>query len=358
VACDYFNITSMLFASIFFLFNFCDFVIGDKVCVDVYPHLSCGLAYTDETSCENAGCCWDDSPGAINSCFAPKIYGYAYSETSSQPGVVQGSLELTDPSGMLGPDFTELDITITQETASRTHIKIVPPNSNRWEVPETLLPRPGGVYTEADALTSTIISTAKTDPNNPMEIYISRQNGGVPTGELIFIFSKMLVYQDQYIQCVLASPTGVVASYGFGESTRTSQHLEVNSTYAMWNTDHLAASFDGSLYGTHPFFIQVMPSGKAHGVMFMNSNAQQAFIADSDTMGQSIGVQTTGGVLDMYVFAGPTPADVVKQLQEVVGKPAMVPMWALGFHVSASLMTSIRNLTLISKIISHYCIIS
>lgn len=40
-----------------------------------------------------------------------------------------------------------------------------------------------------------------------------------------------------------------------------------------------------------------------------------------------------GGILDFYVFLGPTPSDVLKQYQKVVGKPKMPPYWSLGFHL-------------------------
>jgi alpha-glucosidase (family GH31 glycosyl hydrolase) len=39
-----------------------------------------------------------------------------------------------------------------------------------------------------------------------------------------------------------------------------------------------------------------------------------------------------GGVLDFYFFLGPTPEEVVQQYQEVIGRPAMPPWWALGSH--------------------------
>lgn len=38
------------------------------------------------------------------------------------------------------------------------------------------------------------------------------------------------------------------------------------------------------------------------------------------------------GVLDFYFYAGTSPDDVVQLHQEVVGRPAMPPYWALGFH--------------------------
>ena len=43
--------------------------------------------------------------------------------------------------------------------------------------------------------------------------------------------------------------------------------------------------------------------------------------------------RTIGGVLDFYIFTGPTPENVVQQYTELVGRPFMPPYWALGFHL-------------------------
>jgi alpha-glucosidase len=40
-----------------------------------------------------------------------------------------------------------------------------------------------------------------------------------------------------------------------------------------------------------------------------------------------------GGVLDLYVFAGPTPGAAIAQYGALVGLPARVPAWAFGFHL-------------------------
>ena len=39
-----------------------------------------------------------------------------------------------------------------------------------------------------------------------------------------------------------------------------------------------------------------------------------------------------GGVLDFFVFLGPTPANVIAQYTELVGYPRLPPLWSLGFH--------------------------
>lgn len=175
------------------------------VCDNVNPKLSCGASYTNEDACSAAGCCWDTNEGVVHPCFAPAISGYLYTELQNTPGVRSGTLSLTQESGIFGGgDFTTLDMTITQETTSRTHIKIVPQGSTQWEIPESLIPRPGGVYDGPDAVTRVQIS----EPTTPLEIVISRADSSTATEENIFIFSKDMVFQEQYLQYVLGVPSG------------------------------------------------------------------------------------------------------------------------------------------------------
>ena len=47
----------------------------------------------------------------------------------------------------------------------------------------------------------------------------------------------------------------------------------------------------------------------------------------------AVSFRTTGGILDFYVFSGPTSDNVVQQYTELIGRPFMPPYWALGFHL-------------------------
>ena len=47
---------------------------------------------------------------------------------------------------------------------------------------------------------------------------------------------------------------------------------------------------------------------------------------------QYLEYNTLGGVLDFYFFTGPSPIEASKQYAEVVGLPAMMPYWGLGYQ--------------------------
>lgn len=103
-----------------------------------------------------------------------------------------------------------------------------------------------------------------------------------------------------------------------------------NYTRAVWNRDAYGTPEDSNLYGTHPVYFDHRGENGTHGVFLLNSNGMDWKI--DDTNGQHLEYDLTGGVLDFYFLAGPTPVEVSQQYAEVVGLPAMMPYWGLGFH--------------------------
>lgn len=59
----------------------------------------------------------------------------------------------------------------------------------------------------------------------------------------------------------------------------------------------------------------------------------------------------SAGVLDFYFFAGPTPADVVAQYLQLIGRPTMPPLWALGAH---QCRWGYNNIWKVREVISGY----
>lgn len=67
------------------------------------------------------------------------------------------------------------------------------------------------------------------------------------------------------------------------------------------------------------------------GVLLMNSNAMDVLLTKDPQ--PSVTWKPIGGVVDLTVFVGEDPLDVVRLYTEKIGKPFLPPVWALGFHL-------------------------
>ena len=83
------------------------------------------------------------------------------------------------------------------------------------------------------------------------------------------------------------------------------------------------------MYGSHPFYLDYRSNGNAHGVFLLNSNGIDVELQDTYLQYKII-----GGIIDLFIFVGPTPAATFKQYHQVIGKPFFPPMWAFGWHQS------------------------
>lgn len=123
-----------------------------------------------------------------------------------------------------------------------------------------------------------------------------------------------------------------------------------NYTRTIWARDAYGLPTYTNLYGAHPVFINQITgeNPSAYGVFLLNSNGMDVKFPES---GRYLEYNVLGGILDLYFFAGPTPAEASKQYVQAIGKsrvlnpgyptnhlriaigfPAEVPYWSLGFH--------------------------
>ncbi|MEK4175036.1 glycoside hydrolase family 31 protein [Aeribacillus sp. FSL K6-8210] len=118
--------------------------------------------------------------------------------------------------------------------------------------------------------------------------------------------------------------------YGFGEKTGFLDKR--GETMTMWNTDVYAPHNPETdpLYQSHPYFMTVR-NGSAHGIFFDNTY-KTTF--DFQTATDEYCFSAEGGAIDYYVFAGPTPKDVLEQYTDLTGRMPLPPKWALGYHQS------------------------
>ena len=69
----------------------------------------------------------------------------------------------------------------------------------------------------------------------------------------------------------------------------------------------------------------------------MNSNGMDVVLQPT-----SASWRITGGVLDLYLLAGPSPLAVLEQLTAIIGRPMMVPAWSLGLMNSKCVQRWLR----------------
>nr|XP_026693555.1 LOW QUALITY PROTEIN: lysosomal alpha-glucosidase-like [Ciona intestinalis] len=283
--------------------------------VDCYPETIPAV----KEHCEQRGCCYNSNPNVNDNvpwCFFPTDYkAYKLSDYKTTPHGFQGDLTLTSgASHHFVDEIQQLKLLVYLETETRLHFKIVDANKPRYEVP-----------IQTPALQKAAENTAyKVDvQNNRFGLIVTRKDTGVV---ILNTTIAPLIYSDQFLQMSSALPTNDI--YGLGERHGGALVSTNWNRLLFWARDQRPQENE-NLYGDHAFYMGIENDGKAHGVFLLNSNAKEIELQPSPALTW----RTIGGILDFYVFLGPTPEEVVQQYTQVIGRTFMPPYWSLGFHL-------------------------
>ena len=121
------------------------------------------------------------------------------------------------------------------------------------------------------------------------------------------------------------APDGA-AYLGFGERVGPLDKRGMALTF--WNTDCYPHHTDTDpLYISVPF-TTVLQGGQAHGLFVDETWRMTADVAR--THPRELAFASAGPELDVYVLAGPRPADVLRRYAALTGHAPLPPLWALG----------------------------
>ncbi|XP_035110446.3 maltase-glucoamylase isoform X1 [Callithrix jacchus] len=294
-----------------------DIKIRDEEKIDCYPDENGASA----ENCAARGCIWEasNSSGVPFCYFVNDLYTVSDVQYNSHGATADISLKSTVyatafPSTPVNP----LRLDVTYHKNDMLQFKIYDPNNNRYEVPVPLnTPRVPASSPEGQVYDVLI-------KKNPFGIEIRRKS----TGTIIWD-SQLLgfTFNDMFIRISTRLPSKYL--YGFGETEHRSYRRDLNwHTWGMFSRDQ-PPGYKKNSYGVHPYYMGLEEDGSAHGVLLLNSNAMDVTFQPLP----ALTYRTTGGVLDFYVFLGPTPELVTQQYTELIGRPVMVPYWALGFQL-------------------------
>ncbi len=118
----------------------------------------------------------------------------------------------------------------------------------------------------------------------------------------------------------------------FGLGEKSGRLDKRGHSYVMWNTDAYGwGATTDPLYEDVPFFI-ALRRGKAYGIFFDNTYRSSFDFGTEFPNRYSFGAE--GGELNYYFFYGPSPAKVVEEFTELVGRTPLPPRWVLGYQQS------------------------
>ena len=117
--------------------------------------------------------------------------------------------------------------------------------------------------------------------------------------------------------------------YGLGE--RTGSLDKQGQAFPIWNVDppqqHTAETV--TMYTSIPFYLYLESgSGQVHGVLIDHTGRVDVDLGKTQPGQLQLSVE--GDLLTVYFFAGPTPADVMRQYSELTGRMPLPPLWTLG----------------------------
>ncbi|CAD6197216.1 unnamed protein product [Caenorhabditis auriculariae] len=271
-----------------------------------------------QQACEARGCIWNQQsqPQSVPWCYMAPGVGY---KLGSQSGATYSLKKNSGPKNPWGLDFPDVQLT-TKTYGSILNVKIT--SGQRYEPPVDFPKQPA---TSSEQLTlstdasTDVFSFAVVRQSNNRKIFDTSIGG--------------LIFSDQFIQIATYLPSENM--YGWGENTHQNIKHDFSGylTWGMFARDQPpnSGSLDTmNLYGVHPYYMLVEPDGKTHGVLILNSNAQEVTTAP----GPSLIYKTIGGNLDIYFFPGPTPEQVTQQYLSFIGRPFLPAYWSLGYQLS------------------------
>ncbi|EHB16913.1 Maltase-glucoamylase, intestinal [Heterocephalus glaber] len=264
--------------------------VSDLEKFSCYPEDS----FASEESCRQRGCLWEHTttPG-VPVCFYDTIPRYAASNIQYlRTGITTDLIFLVTPtsaqvaaaplspaaasvvSGPLSVEISSLKLSVVYHTENMLQVKIYDSTNKRYEVPVPLNTPPSPVDSLKNCLYDVRIQTT------PFGIQVLRKSSGT------VIWDSQLpgfTFNDMLLSISTRLPSQYI--YGFGET----EHMTFrrNMSWNMWGmfARDEPPGYKRNSYGVHPYYMALEEDGSAHGVL-------------------------------------------------LIGRPAMIPYWALGFQLS------------------------
>ncbi|CAF4158178.1 unnamed protein product [Rotaria sp. Silwood2] len=316
--------------------------------IDCFPEAESRFSGYSKESCLARNCLFDDGAGpGVMQCYLSPNYGYTLQGSAEQ---INNGLRLKlkrNPTvaSMFQQPIENVLLEVQHYTDDIIRFKLYDADNKRYEVPIPL----SSASDQVSSPQYKFSYSSDSSRDNILSFSIKRR---IDNAVLFDTSLGGLVLNNQFLQIVTRLQSSHV--YGFGENNHdTLKHnVQEKKSWGIFARDQ-GTNWDtnSNHYGSHPFYLvmeQLMnsngsPSGRMHGVLLLNSNAMDYAFEKTP----SLTIRTIGGILDFFVFLGPTPEQVVQQYTWLVGRSILPPYWSFGFQLSRwgySNLTHMQNI--------------
>ncbi|KII83953.1 glycoside hydrolase family 31 protein [Plicaturopsis crispa FD-325 SS-3] len=285
--------------------------------------------------------------------------GYALESLRETNTGLTAALSLVGPAcNAFGRDITNLTIEVTYETITRLHVKIYDTDEQQFSIPESVISRPqaptsalrnsSDLEFHYDTLPFAFWITRRSEPD-AFPLFDTRlaslPSTPIPpnnaTDNSTAFDGFPLVFEDQYLQLTSALPLDANV-YGLGEAVSSSglrRDVSQNGTIQTFWARDIQDPLDENVYGSHPIYLehrynQTTQKSQSHGVFLLSSSGADVLLRTPPSSNVSlVQYRMLGGILDFYLFSGPSPKSVVEQYGALIGLPTWQPAWGFGFHL-------------------------
>lgn len=306
--------------------------------------LPCPVSYQDrqddspvtEEQCYARNCVWDETSQVQCSIQPHDQYGMEFVDGHITPTATGFKTRLWSRGLPLYPGGPrDVIFEAFQYSDYMLRVKFYAADEGRFEVPVPLdLPQEG-----LDNPLYRLVLPDDPAPGKPFFFYVTRPDSGT-----VLFDTRIggLTFTDQFLSISTTLPSKNV--YGLGENAHDSfRHTMDGSVWPLFSRDEGPVPQAGKQvnhYGVHPFYECVENDGQAHGVLLLNSNAMDYQLLDYP----ALTLRTIGGILDLFLVAGPQPESVVSQYTRLIHRPMLPPYWALGFQLSRYGFETLKDL--------------
>lgn len=281
-----------------------------------------------EDSCTQRGCIWreQEEAGAPWCTYGSTDTGYRVTEKVINSRGERLTLQRLANRKVYGMDtYDKMILNIEQHSETGVRLKFSPEGETPYEIPEEALKiTQESSYNRTNTLYTLEIS------DDPFSLKIIRNTNDKDKTVVFEIAPGSLMFASQYLQLTANLPSDNL--YGFGEHNHRRFRHDMNwKTWPIFTRDVGYGEHSWNMYGAQPTYMNVEKDGKANMVFLKNSNAMEVSLQPKPY--PAVTYRAIGGILDFYIFLGPTPGEAIQQYTKAIGRSMMPPYWSLGFHL-------------------------